>query len=174
MLFDKLCLKGLLLSIQKNIHQNHALISSLVPNWAIQINENEIFAYNQPIHRKPILELSMSDFPSNIQTTLLSGSQTKIRSLFIDFFANYTIDDHRFQPYGYSINGVNGTSYFTIHITPQEPWKCITFESNTINYDHVKQLLTCFSPNEHQITIIVHFHHILPKCFVYGMFSIKY
>ena len=33
--------------------------------------------------------------------------------------AQFSLDDHVFQPYGYSLNAINEQQYFTIHITPQ-------------------------------------------------------
>ncbi|GLP97183.1 adenosylmethionine decarboxylase [Paraferrimonas sedimenticola] len=47
-----------------------------------------------------------------------------------DLFAGFIIDDFLFEPYGYSVNGVKGCQYFTIHITPQEDSSYVSFETN--------------------------------------------
>ena len=45
-------------------------------------------------------------------------------------FANFTFDDHLFDPCGYSINGLCGDKYMTIHITPQEESSYVSIETN--------------------------------------------
>jgi len=59
-------------------------------------------------------------------------STTDIRAfLQLDIlFPGFTIDDHVFTPYGYSVNGIKNDQYFTIHITPQAESSYISFESN--------------------------------------------
>ena len=42
----------------------------------------------------------------------------------------YRIEEHLFEPSGYSLNGVRGESYGTIHVTPQEPGSYASFETN--------------------------------------------
>ncbi len=49
---------------------------------------------------------------------------------FDSIFPNYFIDEHWFEPCGYSMNGINGDRYFTIHITPEEQASYVSLETN--------------------------------------------
>ncbi len=42
----------------------------------------------------------------------------------------FEIDDHLFEPEGYSLNAINGPEYYTIHVTPQEIGSYVSFETN--------------------------------------------
>jgi len=46
-------------------------------------------------------------------------------------FVNFTFDDYLFDPCGYSINGLCGDKYMTIHITPQEESSYVSIETNS-------------------------------------------
>ena len=51
---------------------------------------------------------------------------TKLESIFPDF----QIDDHLFQPCGYSLNAIRGAEYYTMHVTPEEVGSYVSFETN--------------------------------------------
>jgi S-adenosylmethionine decarboxylase len=63
------------------------------------------------------------------------------------------LDSHFFYPQGYSLNGISGRDYFTVHVTPQKEASFVSFETNAVNivYDEVIQKLAslfrpaCFS-----------------------------
>ena len=61
-----------------------------------------------------------SDFVSAAATTLTSG----IRAL----LPGAAIDDYVFEPCGYSMNGVDGTAFTTIHVTPEEGFSYASVE----------------------------------------------
>ena len=48
-------------------------------------------------------------------------------------FSGFTLQDHVFQPQGYSLNALRGKEYYTIHVTPQEPGYYVSFETNMQN-----------------------------------------
>lgn len=45
-------------------------------------------------------------------------------------FPGFQIDDHLFQPQGYSLNAIRGSEYYTIHVTPEETGSYVSFETN--------------------------------------------
>jgi S-adenosylmethionine decarboxylase len=45
-------------------------------------------------------------------------------------FPGFQIDDHLFQPCGYSLNAIRGSEYYTIHVTPEEVGSYVSFETN--------------------------------------------
>ena len=60
------------------------------------------------------------DFVSAAATTMTSG----IRAL----LPGAAIDDYVFEPCGYSMNGVDGTAFTTIHVTPEEGFSYASVE----------------------------------------------
>ena len=60
------------------------------------------------------------------------------------------IDDHIFEPMGYSLNSIYGEFYFTIHITPEIHGSYISFETNAFGgnrqLEWAKKVLETFRP----------------------------
>jgi len=72
-----------------------------------------------------------------------------------DFFPNAEVDAFLFDPCGYSLNGILGAHYFTIHITPQKLCSYVSFETNIPldNYDAlVDSVLKVFRPGKYTIS----------------------
>jgi len=46
------------------------------------------------------------------------------------YFNHFTLDQHCFDPQGYSLNAISGQYYFTLHITPEVLSSYLSFESN--------------------------------------------
>ncbi|KAH8387383.1 hypothetical protein KR093_006724 [Drosophila rubida] len=67
------------------------------------------------------------------------------------------IDDFLFDPCGYSMNGINANGeYMTIHITPEEKFSYVSFESNVAldNYTRlISQVIKTFKPGKFIVTI---------------------
>jgi len=80
------------------------------------------------------------------------------------YFKNWIIDDFVFDPFGYSLNAINGSNYFTIHVTPQEEASYASFETNIKLWDEHKNfgtlLLQSFSPGSFDM---VSFNDYLPE-----------
>jgi len=73
-----------------------------------------------------------------------------------DFIPEAICDDFLFDPCGYSVNGIHGKHYFTIHVTPQEPCSFASFETNILldDYSHlVKQVVNAFKPGHFSVTL---------------------
>eukprot|EP01108_Squamamoeba_japonica_P005458 TRINITY_DN430_c0_g1_i1.p3 TRINITY_DN430_c0_g1~~TRINITY_DN430_c0_g1_i1.p3 ORF type:complete len:214 (-),score=147.83 TRINITY_DN430_c0_g1_i1:93-734(-) len=49
-------------------------------------------------------------------------------------FPGIVLDDHVFEPCGYSVNGLLGAMYLTIHVTPEPAHSFISFEINCPNH----------------------------------------
>lgn len=47
-----------------------------------------------------------------------------------DMLPGFTLDEHLFEPAGYSLNGLNGAAYATIHVTPEAIGSYVSFETN--------------------------------------------
>lgn len=79
-------------------------------------------------------------FRSPQQTVEGIRDALQLSSMFIDF----EFDDHLFSPYGYSLNGIKGDRYFTLHITPQEQNSYCSFETNLTDKDLSADVLEHF------------------------------
>ena len=86
--------------------------------------------------RGPVAEY----FRSPQQTAAGIRDALQLSSLFIDF----EFDDHLFSPCGYSLNGIKGDRYFTLHITPQEQSSYCSFETNLTEKDLPAEVLEHF------------------------------
>jgi S-adenosylmethionine decarboxylase len=60
-----------------------------------------------------------------------------------------SLDSHFFYPQGYSLNGISGRDYVTLHVTPQKEASFVSFGTNAVNivYDEViRKLASLFRP----------------------------
>lgn len=66
------------------------------------------------------------------------------------------VDPHMFEPCGYSMNGLLGETYSTIHITPEDAFSYASYECNlkTSSYDDViKRTLNIFKPSYFMVVV---------------------
>jgi len=70
-------------------------------------------------------------------------------------FEDAILDSFLFDPCGYSMNGLLGSGYFTIHITPQPSCSYVSFETN-IHCDYstlMKRVLQMFKPGKFTVSL---------------------
>lgn len=58
----------------------------------------------------------------------------------------FTLHDHVFKPFGYSLNAIKGDRYLTIHVTPQATSSYVSFDTNIDLMDKIPLLLEILSP----------------------------
>ena len=79
----------------------------------------------------------------------------KVRELtgITNLFSEFKIDDHIFDPYGYSLNALKDEEYYTIHVTPQELGSYVSFETNSRRpqSEVIEHVLNVFNPNSFDI-----------------------
>lgn len=118
------------------------LIKQKVPGQAYQFGhtgEHHVFLFHLDRQYKPsrndvTTELLMNHiggvgrevFTKSGQTTTAIREFLKLDQIFPD----YAWDDHVFEPFGYSVNGIKQKRYVTIHVTPQEGGSYVSFETN--------------------------------------------
>ncbi len=87
-----------------------------------------------PIDSDCTCELLMYDMAPEVIGFLTREDLTiaQIRDFFQlgKIFPDFELDDFVFKPYGYSLNGIRGEDYLTIHVTPQEKSPYVSFETN--------------------------------------------
>jgi len=74
-------------------------------------------------------------------------------------FPNFQIQDHVFEPCGYSLNAIRGPEYYTIHVTPEKTGSYVSFETNVRLGQGmtaaVRSVLEVFQPRSFDI---IYFH----------------
>eukprot|EP00466_Bigelowiella_natans_P018327 jgi/Bigna1/78122/fgenesh1_pg.52_\ len=86
-----------------------------------------------------------------------SAAKSTQKSGISELFPGAKVDDYVFEPYGYSMNGLLGSGYFTIHVTPQENCSFASFETNIILKDYTAlaaKVLDCFRPKRFILTLM--------------------
>lgn len=75
-----------------------------------------------------------------------------------DLMPGSVIDDFLFSPMGYSCNGLVDSSYWTIHITPQDHCSYVSFETNSVmdSYtDLIAKVVRTFKPSSFTVTLFL-------------------
>lgn len=73
-----------------------------------------------------------------------------------DLMPGFEVDEHIFQPMGYSMNGVRGSKYFTVHVTPQPIGSYVSFETNCFDCGTdaiVARLMELFQPQSCDVVL---------------------
>lgn len=78
----------------------------------------------------------------------------------VDSLVRGTIDDHIFQPVGYSLNAIDGPYYYTIHVTPEKIGNYTSFETDAVppaeQKDLVKKVIQFFEPTSFDVVLFNH------------------
>ncbi|MBT6326344.1 MAG: adenosylmethionine decarboxylase, partial [Bdellovibrionales bacterium] len=113
------------------------------------------------------LEVLLYHICSEVSKFFINGSHSSeiIRGVLkLDkLFPGFTFDDFVFDPCGYSLNGINGSDYMTIHITPEESISYVSLETN-IGAKFIKNLLlfvNIFNPKSFDI---ISFNNMMSDC----------
>ena len=101
-----------------------------------------------------IFELKMYNIGGKITDYLLDencdSDGVRIHLNIHSLFSGFKIDDFIFEPFGYSINGLQDEKYFTIHVTPQSESSYASFETNidltVSSLNIIATLLDIFKP----------------------------
>lgn len=107
-------------------------------------------------------ELLMHHIDADVANQLRGSSLSvmHIRALLqlTELLPEFTIDDHLFSPFGYSVNGVNQAEYFTIHVTPEKAHSYVSFETNITAPQLLKRvsdaLLALFAPESWDVIAV--------------------
>ncbi|WP_028115691.1 adenosylmethionine decarboxylase [Ferrimonas senticii] len=155
---------------RKNEYQSHlqkscfeedmARLNALLPGKAFRLghldaHHNYLWhmdAPYQPLADDITTELLMYHISGDAARYLRSDSQTvegiaELLQLH-QLFPGFEFDQFLFEPYGYSMNGIKGDQYITMHITPQEETSYVSFETDIDIARECPQLL------EHMVQIL--------------------
>lgn len=145
------------------------LLSEYMPGKAYRFGNEDshhilLFHMDRPYTPEPddeTLEILMHGINDDIRELFTSKktSLEKIRSTINlnNIFQDFKVDDHIFDPFGYSINAIKGERYYTMHVTPQEIGSYISFETNYLKnvktIDILESVLNIFKPESFDIML---------------------
>jgi len=72
-----------------------------------------------------------------------------------DLIPGSITDEFNFEPCGYSMNGLNGDSYYTIHVTPEPNCSFVSFETNFQENSYanlIQRVFSIFKPGSVTVT----------------------
>ena len=115
----------------------------------------------QPAQDDLTLEVLMHGIDNDAARVFMSGPQRKKefireKSGVWSIFPGFTVDDHLFEPMGYSLNAIRGPKYYTIHVTPQKNGSYVSFETNCVEGDAnhtVSRVLELFRPRSCDVVL---------------------
>ncbi len=84
------------------------------------------------------------DTADYLRSTGQKIEQIRQRLQLSSLLGDFAIDDFLFEPFGYSVNGIRGKEYFTIHVTPQEDTSYVSFETNLALTGQHSELFAAF------------------------------
>lgn len=87
-----------------------------------------------------------------------AGEMTKLSGL-KEIIPSHVICDFEFDPCGYSMNGIDGAAYSTVHVTPEDGFSYASYEAMgfdpwSVRFEPlVKKVLACFQPREFSVAV---------------------
>lgn len=115
-------------------------LDELLPGRAFRFGHQDehhlyLFHLDRPFAGDPTdvtLEVLMYGLDPSVGDALEETSSRPFRDLVgLDrILPAFEIDDHLFEPSGYSLNAIRGDEYYTIHVTPNDACSYASFESN--------------------------------------------
>ena len=114
-------------------------------HWFLYTTDRESITSTQTAQAADeTLELLMTGLDTCAAQDFFAGKQTTSSAMDMDMaqvggrdaiaalVPGAQLDDFQFDPCGYSVNGLIGESYFTIHVTPQPSCSYASFETNLV------------------------------------------
>lgn len=87
------------------------------------------------------------------------GNEMTKMSGICDVIPSHMICDFEFEPCGYSMNGMDGPAYSTVHVTPEDGFSYASYEAMGLELPPteleplVKRVLSCFEPAEFSVAV---------------------
>jgi len=105
------------------------------------------------------IEIMMGDLDKKSMSMFYKNSEIQDVTTYSgisEIIPNSHIDDKLFDPCGYSMNGLKGKYYSTIHITPEHTFSYVSFETNlpVESYDAmIRKVLEIFNPGRFIVSV---------------------
>lgn len=121
--------------------------------------------YSSPADSQPVQDATLQVLMHQLNPSLskefeyqhsekTAGSKTLIQ--LDNIYPSMLSDHYFFYPQGYSLNAVSGTSYYTIHVTPQAQGSFASFETNVMEKDYsgvISKIVSVFDPGRFSVVL---------------------
>ncbi|MBI4678198.1 MAG: adenosylmethionine decarboxylase [Elusimicrobia bacterium] len=123
-----------------------------------------LFHLERPYRPEPddlTLEILMHGIDDQAGRTFVAGPLHRKRYIKEEsgvwsLLPGFQVDDHLFEPMGYSLNAIRDSRYYTIHVTPQKIGSYVSFETNQVGQDVnklVARVLGIFKPRSCDVVL---------------------
>lgn len=145
-----------------NFFDDARRLSALMPGKSLRFgdaDDHHVFLFHldkpyAPTADDLTLEILMHGVDPAASKVFMSGPARKRefikeKSGVWSLIPGFQVDDHLFEPMGYSLNAIRGSRYYTIHVTPQKVGSYVSFETNCVEGDGnetVTRVLDVFKP----------------------------
>ncbi|XP_062078490.1 S-adenosylmethionine decarboxylase proenzyme-like [Humulus lupulus] len=96
---------------------------------------------------------------NDVESFVSSKEMTKLSGI-NDIVPGHVICDFDFDPCGYSMNGIEGAAYSTVHVTPEDGFSYASYEAGGLDpkamepfQQLIGKVLTCFGPTQFSIAV---------------------
>jgi S-adenosylmethionine decarboxylase len=76
------------------------------------------------------IEVLMHGIAPEVAAGFVGGALPESARALAELLPGYAVDDHVFEPAGYSLNAISDECYYTLHVTPEAVGSYVSFESN--------------------------------------------
>lgn len=126
-----------------NFMEDARLLGRVLPGRAFRFGEEDehhvcLFHLDRrfkPVAKDVTLEILMHGLDERARSVFFRGPQHTVDFIHkqtgvASILEGFAVDDHVFEPAGYSLNALKGREYYTIHVTPQAVGSYVSFETN--------------------------------------------
>ena len=119
-------------------HHNYLYHMDNKPQFSLKPQTFQLLAYQLCPSSRQLFEHALDNQTSGAAIRSFMGLDKLLDG--------FMIDEHLFEPSGYSLNGIKGDKYLTIHVTPIHSASYVSFEANFDLFDFIPTMLAVLNP----------------------------
>eukprot|EP01121_Diplochlamys_sp_Union-15-3_P009914 TRINITY_DN2725_c0_g1_i1.p1 TRINITY_DN2725_c0_g1~~TRINITY_DN2725_c0_g1_i1.p1 ORF type:complete len:332 (+),score=46.70 TRINITY_DN2725_c0_g1_i1:209-1204(+) len=150
------------------IGKGYTMGSTSSDHWNIYIADftNSTLPKPSASNTEKVVEIMMTELDSKAMEIFYKDTEKSLSPTYAkdvthssgiaDILPGAITDEFMFDPCGYSVNGLLGESYFTIHVTPEPSCSFVSFETNcpVPSYQKlVECVVSIFKPSKFQVSL---------------------
>lgn len=126
-----------------SFYEDARRLGALLPGTALRFgdaHDHHVFLFHTtkpytPVQNDTTVEILMHGLPEDAASRFIGcerpgeGTLAEARGV-TRILPGFAVDEHPFTPAGYSMNGVRGDDYYTVHVTPESLGSYVSFETN--------------------------------------------
>ncbi|XP_057418956.1 S-adenosylmethionine decarboxylase proenzyme-like [Lotus japonicus] len=130
-------------------------------NWHVYFACREDAGATSSLYRKGVgtVEICMTGLDREKARVFFKGNKMTEMSRVAEIIPGHAICGFEFDPCGYSMNGIEGTSFSTVHVTPEDGFSYASYEVEGLDPGCVgfgpllNRVLWCFGPCEFSVAV---------------------